>query len=158
MKEIKLSQGLFALVDDEDFEPMLEHYWHAVNGGSGNKYAARKVRVDGKTQVIFMHKVLARTPPGMLTDHINGNTLDNRKANLRMCNRWENARNRRVHKNSKHGFKGVHAAGNRFQAVIRVDRKLMHLGTFKTAGEAALKYNEAARELFGDFCRLNNVP
>jgi hypothetical protein len=93
MKEIKLTKGKTAIVDDEDFDRLSQYKWQfAVIG-----YARRTVYVKGKKgrQTLYMHRDILATPSDMFTDHINGNRLDNRKENLRVCTQAENNRNRR---------------------------------------------------------------
>jgi len=95
-----------------------------------------------------------------MVDHINGDKLDNRRVNLRPANPTEQQANTPKPKNNTSGYKGVTwvAANRKWQAHLRYQRKLRHIGYFATPEEAALAYNEEARRLFGEFCRLNEVP
>ena len=86
MKEIPLTRGKFALVDDEDYEWLSQWKWYCSTTG----YAVRGC----KNRILYMHREIAKTKPGMLTDHINRNKLDNRKENLRFCSHRENMKNR----------------------------------------------------------------
>lgn len=86
-------------------------------------------------------------------DHINGNSLDNRIANLRLATNSQNHMNQRVRRDSKLGLKGVHRVGNRFQARIQKDGKRLNLGLFGTPEEAHAAYCKAAHEMFGEFAR-----
>ena len=97
------------------------------------------------------------TPKGMATDHINGDGLDNRKQNLRICTHAENLRNRRLGKNNTSGYKGVswHKLHKLWYAHISHNKKLMSLGYFKDKEEAAKAYDRKAIELFGEFAKLN---
>lgn len=105
-----------------------------------------------------MHRELARTPKGMSTDHINGNRLDNRKKNLRVCTHSENCKNRGNRIDNKTGYKGVFPYGNgRFRVKIKLDGKMLHVGLYDTADEAARAYNRKAKELFGKYARLNKL-
>lgn len=88
---------------------------------------------------------------GMQVDHINGNGLDNRRSNLRICTRSENARNRGMYRNNKQGLKGVKKNGSGFSAEVMADRKLHYLGTFQTPQEAHAAYCSAASVLHGEF-------
>jgi len=104
-----------------------------------------------------MHRLVVDTPKGMSTDHINGDGLDNRKQNLRICTHAENQRNRGPQKNNKSGFKGVYWQKNRktWYARIQHNKKLLYLGCFKDKKEAAKAYDRKAIELHGEFAWLN---
>ena len=104
-----------------------------------------------------LHRLIADTPKGMYTDHINGDTLDNRKQNLRICTIAENGRNRRKNKNNTSGFKGVcwRKDDKTWHARIQHNKKLIHIGYFKDKEEAAKAYDRKAIELFGEFAKLN---
>lgn len=93
----------------------------------------------------------------MQTDHINGNTLDNRKENLRICSIAENGRNRKIQKNNTSGYSGVSYMKGvcKWQATICVNKNKIYLGVFETAEESARAYDSAAKEYFGEFARLN---
>src|ERR1700724_898569 len=114
MKEIRLTQGKTVLVDDEDFKYLSRWRWHAAYHGGGF-YARRSyVGSDGKTKKVHMSRFILDAPKGMHVDHKNGNTLDNRKENLRIVTVAENNRNRKPY--CKSGFKGVWQHGERFVA------------------------------------------
>ena len=111
-----------------------------------------------------MHRIIANAKEGESVDHVNGNPLDNRKENLRVCTMSQNLANQKLRKDSTSGFKGVsknQSKTNPWRAYInRKDgkkTKQYHLGLFKTPEEAARAYNEKAKELFGDFAKLNKV-
>jgi len=114
-------------------------------------YAARS---EGKNQ-IHMHREIINAPADLQVDHINGNGLDNRRENLRLCTNAENARNRRLSKNNTTGYKGVDLDANRYRAQIRVGQKFVYLGRFDDPIEAAKAYDAAAREHYGEFARTN---
>lgn len=156
MKKIPLSQGLFALVDDEDFEKLSKYKWRADRGNS-TFYAARLVE---KGRNIRMHRqILGVTDPKMDVDHKNGNGIDNRRSNLRVCSRSLNNANRAVQSNSGSGIKGVFwdKERNKWQVKIGYERKVFNLGRFSDLTTAVKAYNDKAKELFGDFARLNDI-
>lgn len=153
-KQIQLSRGMCALVDDEDFERLASHVWH-VGCSARPWYAARNSpRGQGKRHKIFMHRELAKAQKGDIVDHINGNSLDNRRCNLRLCDASENARNIAMRKDNRNGFKGVIQRGQFWAARIGAGGCLS-LGVFNTAEDAAHAYDNAATMLFGEFARLN---
>jgi hypothetical protein len=122
-------------------------------------YAVRQVRVGkGKTKAVHLHREIIGAPAGMYVDHINHNGLDNRRANLRLATRFQNARNRpKTNKATSSKYKGVsYRAGNdKWSATIFADGKNVHLGHFETEIEAARVYDDAAREHYGSFAALN---
>ena len=97
-KSIPLTQGKFALVDDEDFEKLNQNVWLFCNG-----YAARGVNRFPRRRLLYMHRIILNPPEGFDVDHISHNSLDNRKENLRICSRTENQRNRIIGKNNTSG-------------------------------------------------------
>ena len=157
MATITLTKGLEALVDDEDFEFLSQWPWHAFKGYAGKFYACRNSAPDanGKRSHIFMHRVIANTPDGMDTDHINGNGLDNRRANLRHASRAENMWNRAPNRGGSSRHKGVywHRQHNKWCASIQVEKKRLHLGLFETEQAAAEAYATRAALEFGEFGR-----
>jgi hypothetical protein len=154
MKKIPLTQGKFAIVDDEDFEALLQFKWH-VNRHRSTWYAVRWIG----SQKIHMHRVITNAPLGMDVDHIDGDGLNNQRSNLRVCSKQENHWNQGLNRNSTSGFKGVvwHKWARKWQAHIRVNGKRLYLGLFNDKTAAARAYNEAATKHFGNFARLNNV-
>jgi hypothetical protein len=158
MKEITLTKSLSAIVDDEDFETLSVFSWYAHNG-NGAIYAVRNSRTwnSGVRHTIRMHRVIVGAAPGEVVDHINGNTLDNRRANLRRCTHTGNSINRKLGKNNSSGYRGV-SHDRRYgtwRASIRADRKQISLGCFATPEEAAMAYDRAAAVFHGAFARFN---
>lgn len=155
MKQIPLTKGKVAIVDDEDFDELSKHKWHF-----SGKYARRAVVLpNGKQELIWMHRVIANTPDGMDTDHVNGIKLDNRRANLRSCTRSQNTHNRETRREAG-AYRGVYYRAERtekWEARIVVNYKPIVIGYFDTAREAAIAYNQAAIELVGEFAKLNDV-
>jgi len=155
MKEIKLTQGKVAIVDDGDFEALNQYKWHAQKTGNGTFYAARGR--GGK--YVLLHREIMPTVDGMEVDHINGDGLNCQKRNLRNCTRSQNARNSKISSSSTSGFKGAswHKRDKIWTSGIWVNGKQKHLGNFTLLKEAALAYNEAAIKYFGEFARLNTI-
>lgn len=153
MKEITLTQGRVALVDDEDFDWVSAWKWHARKS-FGGFYAARTTSKGGK---VFLHRAILKAPTGMYVDHINGDSLDNRRANLRLVTHQQNMMNRVLSSSNTSRFKGVYwqNRGGRWIAKIKYNQKIRHIGTFLTEEDAARAYDTVARELFGDYGRFN---
>lgn len=158
-KSIPLSKGRFALVDDDDYERLAKWTWHsaASYGHAVRRKVVSELAPGEKKGAVWMHREVMNTPDGMITDHINGNPLDNRKENLRICTSLQNSRNARVRIDSISGYKGVSFRKDHqvWRARIQVDGKLIHLGHFRTPEDAARAYDEAAKEYFGEFAVLN---
>jgi len=154
-REIPLSQGLVALVDDEDYERVVAAgKWSAAVRGN-TAYARRNVRhPDGRQSTVFLHAFLTGYA---VTDHIDGDGLNNTRANLREATNAENSRNARLSRSNSSGFKGVawHKRAQKWQAKIRVDRRWLWLGQYTTREAAAAAYDDAARELHGEFAAVN---
>jgi len=159
MKEIQLTRGYVAIVDDEDFERFGHYKWKADVRKSGIVYAKRfdeKCKKGVRTRKSFyLHReIMGANGRDNLVDHENGNGLDCQKVNLRQCTHAENLRNKFCRKSAT-GFKGVHPTpGGRFAARITCG-KYIYIGTFDTAREAASQYDRKAKELHGEFANLN---
>lgn len=159
MVKIPLTQGKFVLVDKQDVH-LRKFKWHFV----AKKYAARDEpmvnRKRGKR--IYMHRSILSASVGQEVDHINHNTLDNRRSNLRICTHQENISNQSLSRANTSGFKGVHhtkESGRRkkFIAYIKVNQKRRVIGYYMTAEEAAVAYNQAALISFGKYAHLNKI-
>lgn len=151
MKQIPLTKGLFALVDDIDFEWLNQWKWYFDPDG----YALRTIWKIDHYERIRMHRLIMNTPKGMETDHINLNRLDNRKCNLRICTRAQNAANRLAQRNSSSGIKGVRKRKdcNTWESSIQFNRKSIHIGDFDSEKQATEAYYKKAIELYGEFAR-----
>ena len=163
------------LYDAEDEDKISEYTWHAAKNTTTDKFYIRAhvphpsgdwyYRPGGRRSRrqagMPLHRLIMNTPKGMQTDHINGDTLDNRKQNLRICTAAENQRNRGPTKNNKSGFKGVrwHIRDKKWCAAIRHEGINIHIGYFKDKEEAASAYDKKAIELELDqekkFFKLN---
>lgn len=157
MKEIPLTQGKVAIVDDEDYEALTKWKWcYHKNPRNNSGYAVGNSRnQDGKRITIRMHRVILDTPPGYETDHVNGNGLDNRKDNLRVATHSQNKWNTDKPADNTSGYKGVSwdKRKEKWQAQVRFNNKYIHLGRFKKKLEAAIAYNKAAIKYHGEFFR-----
>lgn len=154
-KEIPLSRGYSAIVDADDYEKLSQHKWTATVSG-GKVYAHRRSKLcDGASRawLIVMHRVIMGLARGdrLCVDHINGNTLDNRKRNLRICTSGENSKNL-SRAWGKTGMRGVQQTGNgKWRVRIRVNAELISVGTFDTERDASIAYCFASKHLHGDF-------
>ena len=159
MKEIQLTQGKVALVDDVDYEWLNQWKWHINSCKCNKKYAVRSYKDNGKLILVYMHREILHTPKGIDTDHINGDGLDNRKSNLRACTHMDNIchQKRTISPTKSSRFKGVywHKGDKLWRAKITVNRKIIYLKESKDETKAALAYNEAATKYFGEFAILN---
>ncbi|HDR8938770.1 TPA: HNH endonuclease [Burkholderia vietnamiensis] len=156
-REIITSGGHVILVDAQDFDELSRYVWCV-----GNRGYAYRIRRDGdKRTHVVMHREILGLSRGdcRVIDHANGNKIDNRRENLRICDQRENMRNQKLPRHNTTGYKGVHRVRTtgRFAAQIRIDDRCICIGTFDTAEEAAHAYNRTAIECHGEFARLN-VP
>ena len=159
VRKIRLTQGQVATVDADDYGRLNQHKWYALwSKNTRSFYAARKSRgEEGARREIQMHRVVMNTPQHLQTDHINHDTLDNRRENLRNCTRAENQHNSRPHVRGVSAFKGVswHKLRAKWQAKIMVAGRRKFLGLFPDEVEAAKAYDEAAAQHFGGFAHIN---
>jgi hypothetical protein len=153
--EIPLSKGKFAIIDREDLEFVMRYKWHCrISGKYKSTYYAHSG--SGGVLGIKMHTYILNCPAGMIVDHINGNGLDNRRSNIRICTYQENAYNRKKPTRGKSRFKGVHLTKDgKWQVEIKQNKKTIYVGRFSTEIEAARAYNAKALELHGEFANLN---
>lgn len=147
----------WAVVDDEDYIYLSKYKWHYERGYARRSEYQGGGRSNPKIKHIRMHQDLLSCPEDMHTDHINRNKLDNRKENLRIVTRSQNFANRELYSSNKSGFKGVSylKQNKKWQAEIQCNKVQYYLGSFDTPQEAAKVYDNKARELFGDFAKLN---
>lgn len=164
MKFIPLTQGKFALVDDEDYEQLSQYKWCAVKDHN-TYYAVRGVYLGmqekrQKQTTIRMHREILQVPTDKETDHKDGNGLNNQKSNLRVCNRLQNRWNSFSQSNSTSKFKGVSWFGwgkrkKRWVAEIMYKARRIHLGYFISEKQAARAYDQAAIQYYGQFAYTN---
>lgn len=153
MKQIPLTQGKFAIVDDEDYDYLMQWKWQFTGGKYASRIHREKMGRGAYVERIIMHRLVNKTPDNLYTDHINGDKLDNRKKNLRSCTTSQNNTNRRAYgKSSK--YKGV--CWCKIKKMWRAQ-----IGSGKTLGyrkneiDAAKIYDRAASEKYGEFARIN---
>ena len=144
-------------VDKEDFELVSKYNWNCYSG-----YALtfnRRKENNYKLKSKSMHRLILQPKGKEQIDHINGNRLDNRKHNLRICTVQQNSCNRKKAKNSNSKYLGVtfHKRDNRWQAQIRTNKKRIYLGYFITEKEAAEAYNDAAIKYHKEFAKINKI-
>lgn len=161
MKKIKLTQGQVALVDDADFDWLNQWNWCAHYAPHTNSfYAVRESRKkEGKIRAIWMSREILKLKQGDKgqADHINHDTLDNRRCNLRVCTSRQNNMNRKADRNSSSCFKGVswRKYHKKWGVEIALKGKNKHIGYFSVEEDAARAYDEAAKIHFGEFAHLN---
>lgn len=162
MKEIPLSQGKVALVDEIDFDAVSKYKWFAHFDGY-NWYAKKKNGIKGtrkrgiRHKPITMHAFLMEPPVGVVIDHKDWNGLNNQRRNLRICTHAQNCQNGRQRCANKSGFKGVSwkRRNNKWCAQIAVLGKIIHIGLFGVAKDAAKAYDVAALKHHGEFALTN---
>jgi len=165
-RRIKLTRGRNAKVSPEDFAEINRHKWQAINNQGDTFYAIRGVYVNGRKKRLYMHREIMRPPVSdisqggkrIVVDHKDGDGLNNTRENLRIATATANAYNRRKYRkkcNSK--YKGVsrEKGSKRWRAIIYHKRRKIHLGMFDSEIEAGKAYDEAARELYGEYAHLN---
>ena len=156
MKTIELTQGQFAIVDDDDFYELSKYKWHAVYSKPlDSYYAKRRYKEDDGYIHEFMHRNILGLKKGdkRIVDHINHETLDNRKENIRICTSSQNNWNTRKRKDNSTGLKGVswNKRRQKYESLIMINKKHMWLGYFETKEEAHAVYMKAAQTLQGEF-------
>ena len=156
MRLIHLSAQKSTIVDDCDFARLSAYRWYCVSG-----YAVRKVTgANGRLTWERMARAITDAPSGMCVDHINGDKLDNRRSNLRICTRGQNARNTKKPSHGKTStFKGVswYRRYSKYQAAVSSNGKRVHLGYYDRAEDAARAYDEAALKAYGEFALINGT-
>jgi hypothetical protein len=168
MRKILLSGGYIALVDDDDYDRVvLSGQWQPlIDKRKQNRtiYVRRSLTLRSRKEAretglprrktILLHRfILGIDDNTIKIDHKDGNGLNNQRDNLRVATHSENMQNRKVFPHRK--YKGVNKNCNKWQAVIKINKQSVYLGTFRTEREAAFAYDEAAREYFGEFARCN---
>lgn len=160
-KEVPLTQGQVALVDEEDYERVSRHSWHLHPANRTNTKSYARARINGK--MILLHRYILGVAPDRVTDHRNRNGLDCRRENLRVCTRSQNACNVEARRTNKTGFKGVYALKDgRFTSMLRIKdlssprgRRDYYGGTFNDPASAARAYDALAVQYHREYALLN---
>lgn len=160
MKQIALTQGKFAIVDDDDYGESMKHKWYASKKHYGGYVAKRNTLIGGKkTHSVYMHREIMGLKRGdrKQVDHINHKTLDNRRQNLRLCTNQQNQMNRGPDRKNISSFKGVSwdRDNKKWRAQLGFNGRNKHLGRYASPIEAAKAYDKAAIKYFGEFAHLN---
>ena len=150
---IPLTRGYTAIIDDSDYPTVSQWKWLYVGSG----YAGRFLWHDGTKSLLYLHRFLLDAQPGQRVDHISGDRMDCRRANLRLATTRQNVQNRRCLAGTVSGMKGVcwHKNAGKWHVRISVDGTRLHLGYYTDLETSARLYDAAARQFFGAFARLN---
>lgn len=159
MKQILLTQGENAIVDDGDYESLCCYKWR-VRPGRYCLYAMRDTpRIGGRKNTVSMHREIMGLERGdlKLIDHIDGDGLNNQRFNLRVCNNSQNLQSQAKRRGGSQ-YKGVSwtQREQKWRSAIKVNGRRLHLGYFDNESKAAMAYDRAAKEHFGEFARLNS--
>lgn len=160
MKLIQLSKGQVASVDDGDFEELSKYNWYAMWCRNSKKfYAARNTSTSKKHTILMHRQILELTDSRVQVDHTDGSGLNNQRYNLRIVTNQQNQFNQKRQLNSSSKYKGVtwREDMNKWVARIKINKRTKHLGCFIREIDAAITYNKAAKEFFGEFALLNEV-
>lgn len=159
MREIPLTQGQFAIVDDGDYDWLNQYKWNVLKMNGGNFYAVRSSLKNGKQYAIYMTRFILGLEFGdsRQADHQNHNTLDNRRDNIRICTPLQNQRNQKLRSNTSSKYKGVYwdKLKQKWGVQITINRKHKHLGYWIMEEVAALRYDMVAIREYGVFVQLN---
>lgn len=153
MRLVNLTRGKYAIVDDADFEWISSFRWQLLSSPSGHCYAA--MWSNGKC--ILMHRLITGAESGAYVDHYSGDGLDNRRSNIRICTQSQNIAWAKMSAGAS-GFRGVYKRrSGKLEVRIKVNGVRRYVGSFRSPMEAAIAYNKAAMEAFGEFARVNEI-
>jgi len=153
---VPLTKGHFTQIDAEDTDLIDRYNWQSLIGAK-TIYAKTNIPLPcGKLRSVYMHRLIMRPDDGMHVDHIDGNGINNTKANLRVAHAWQNMCNIGLPKTNTSGIKGVrlHKPTGKWIAEIGADKKRIYLGLFADKGAAFAAYVDASRNMHGEFSRL----
>ena len=154
---ISLTQGKTTVIDLEDFEKVRKYKWTTFQYRH-SAYAGRSTpKIKGKKDTMFMHRLILDAHKGREVDHINGDGLDNRRCNIRLCSKSQNQANRKKQLGLSSQYKGVswHKKDRKWMSSIKLNGKSIYLGEFNREIDAAYIYDDAARKYFGEFANTN---
>lgn len=157
-KEIPLTRGFVTIVDEDDYDWLIESKWCCSMNKSKKPYAAKAiVNSNGRKSMTLLHRLILNAPKGVFVDHINHNTVDNRKQNLRLCDYAGNSRNRIKFNGKSSIYKGVswNKKSQKWRSSIMANSYPIYLGEFESEEVAAITYDEAAIRYHGEFASLN---
>jgi hypothetical protein len=146
--KVPLTRGMFAVIDIADISKLSDRNWYA-NDCKGKNYATSR---RGNKQT-YLHRWLTRAPAGLRVDHVDGDTLNNRRENLRVCTHQQNLFNQRLSASNTSGKTGVGRHGKNWCARIKVNGRTIRLGSFDHFEEAVAARLAAEKRYFGDFAR-----
>lgn len=158
MKEIMLTRGKVALVDDKDYEYLNQWRWeYFINKRTNQEYAIRRIYNNDIRTTIWMHREIMQTSKEFEVDHRDGNGLNNQKDNLRNCTHHQNRMNNKLQTNNTSGYTGVYWSEHhqKWFACIKLNGKKIGAGYYSIKEEAAIARDKLAKQYFGDFARLN---
>ena len=155
-RRIYLGEGEWTILDAADYYRLNNFKWF-LTGRFHKFYAARAIKIDGRTKITRMHRDIMNPPDNLVVDHINSDGLDNRRQNLRLATKSQNGCNSRKRKNTSSIYIGVHLRKKqgRWEAEITHNRKKIWLGSFDNEITAARAHDRAAIKYHGEFARLN---
>ena len=157
-RRIPLGYGVYTIVDEDVFYRLSHYKWFLKGCNSKKFYAARHIKTgSGCTKLLNMHREIMNEPKGFLVDHLDGNSLDNRRANLREATRSQNCQNVPKKKNTSSRFIGVNYSKEerKYRARISLNEKRIYLGRFDNEIDAAKAYDVAARKYYGEHAKVN---
>lgn len=156
MKEVRLSQGLVALVDDDDFDMVSAYSW-CVRKDGNTHYAVGGGVYKGVDTRRLMHRLILGVSSDAMVDHKDGNGLNCQKSNLRLCTNAQNQYNQPKRRGTTSKYKGVRLKEGKYEAQIRTNLGRKYLGRFTQEADAAEAYNKAALIYHGEFANLNTI-